>query len=149
MQIEQSFTVARPPADVFAYMVEPANLAAWQTSKLSVEPLTDGPPRRGFRIKERTRVGLRTWDQVVEFVEFEPGRALGTHIVEGAMPVDGRWTFADDGAGGARVHFVAEGELSGLAKLAEPLIRRGVARSFRHYHALLAENVERAATVRA
>jgi carbon monoxide dehydrogenase subunit G len=142
MRIEQSFGVARPPAEVFAYMTDPENLKAWQPSKLAVEPLTDGPPRRGYRVKERTRIGLRTWDQVVEFTEFEPGRALTTHIVEGAVPVDGRWTLEDDGAGGARVHFVAEGELRGAARLAQPFIRRGIARSFRHYHALLARNVE-------
>jgi uncharacterized protein YndB with AHSA1/START domain len=145
MRIEQTFTVARPPDEVFAYMTNPDNLAAWQPSKVSVEPLTDGPPRQGYRIKERTKIGLRQWDQVVEFTEFEPGRALSTHIVEGSVPVDGRWTFADDGAGGTRAHFVAEGELTGAARFAEPLLRRGIARSFGKYHALLARNVEAAA----
>jgi hypothetical protein len=102
-------------------------------------------PREGYRVKERTRIGLRQWDQVVEFTEFEPGHALSTHIVEGPMAVDGRWTFAPDDAGGTRVHFVAEGDLTGLTRLLEPLLRRGIARSFRRYHALLAGNVERAA----
>jgi carbon monoxide dehydrogenase subunit G len=142
MRIEQSFTVGRPPAEVFAYMTDPANLKEWQPSKLSVEPLTEGPPRQGYRVKERTKIGVRQWDQVVEFTEFEPGRALTTHIVEGSMPVDGRWTFEDDGAGGSRIHFVAEGELSGFARVMEPLLRGGIARSFRKYHALLARNVE-------
>jgi carbon monoxide dehydrogenase subunit G len=145
MRVEQVFTVGRPPAEVFAYMTDPANVAAWQTSKVSVVPLTEGPPRQGYRIKERTKVGLRQWDQVVEFTEFEPGRAFSTHIVEGAMPVDGRWTFEEDGVGGTRVHFVAEGPLTGPMRLIEPLVRRGVARSFRDYHALLARNVEAAA----
>lgn len=148
MRVEQSFTVRRPPAEVFAYMVDPANLAAWQTSKVSVEPLTDGPPRQGYRLKERTRVGIRQWDQVVEFTEFEPGRALSTHIVEGSVPVDGRWTFEDDGARGTWVRFVAEGDLTGPMRLLEPLVRRGVTRSFRHYHALLARNVEATAVQR-
>jgi uncharacterized protein YndB with AHSA1/START domain len=142
MRVEQSFTVSRPPDEVFRYMTDPANLASWQTSKVSVEPLTDGPPRSGYRIKERTKVGLRQWDQVVEFTEFEPGRAFSTHIVEGSMPVDGRWTFEDDGRGGTRVRFVAEGPLTGVMRLLEPLVQRGVARSFRHYHELLARNVE-------
>ena len=142
MRIEQSFTVRRPPADVFAFMADPANLASWQPSKVSARPLTDGPPRQGYRIKERTKLGLRQWEQIVEFTEFEPGRALSTHIVEGSMPVDGRWTFDDDGVGGTRVRLVAEGDLSGLMRIIEPLVRRGVARSFRHYHALLARNVE-------
>jgi uncharacterized protein YndB with AHSA1/START domain len=145
MRIEQSFAVLRPPAEVFAYMTDPKNLSAWQTSKVAVEPLTEGPPRQGYRIRERTKAGLRTWDQVVELTEFEPGRALTTHIVEGPMPVDGRWTFDDDGAGGAVVNFVAEGRLTGVARVFEPLIRRGVDRSFRRYHELLAAQVEAAA----
>jgi uncharacterized protein YndB with AHSA1/START domain len=142
MRIEQHFAVARPPAEVFAYMTDPANLAAWQDSKVEVEPLTEGPPRQGYRLRERTKIGPRQWDQVVEFSEFEPGRAFGTHIVEGPMAVDGRWTFEDDGAGSSRVHFVAEGPLTGPMRLLEPLVRRGTERSFRHYHAQLARNVE-------
>jgi carbon monoxide dehydrogenase subunit G len=142
MRIEQTFTVGRPPAVVFAYMTDPANLRSWQPTKVAVEPLTEGPPRLGYRVRERTKIGLRQWDQIVEFTEFEPGRALTTHIVEGAMPVDGRWTFEDDGSGGTRVRFVAEGPLRGAMRLLEPLVRSGVARSFRRYHALLAEQVE-------
>ncbi len=142
MRIEQTFGVRRPPAEVFAYMTDPANLAAWQTSKVAVEPLTEGPPRKGYRLKERTKIGLRQWDQIVEFTEFEPGRVLGTHIVEGSVPVDGRWTMEDDGAGGTRVRFVAEGTLTGPSRLIEPLVRRGIDRSFKHYHELLARNVE-------
>jgi hypothetical protein len=58
------------------------------------------------------------------------------------MPVDGRWTFDDDGSGGARVHFVAEGPVTGPMRFLEPLLQRGVARSFRKSHELLAQNVE-------
>jgi hypothetical protein len=60
------------------------------------------------------------------------------------VPVDGRWTFEPGDAGGTRVHFVAEGDLTGPMRLLEPLMRRGIARSFRQYHALLARNMERA-----
>lgn len=145
MRIEQSFSVRRPPAEVFAFMTDPANLASWQPSKVAVEPLTDGPPRKGYRVRERTRIGLRQWDQVVEFTEFVPGRALSTRIVEGSVPVDGRWTLERDAAGNTHVHFVAAGDLTGLMRLLEPLIKRGIARSFRQYHALPARNVETAA----
>jgi carbon monoxide dehydrogenase subunit G len=80
--------------------------------------------------------------QAVEFAGFEPGRVFAARVVEGSMPVDGRWTLADDGAGGTEVTFVAEGPIGGPTKLVEPLIRRGIARSFRGYHRLLAEQVE-------
>ena len=145
MRVEQSFTVGRPPGEVFAYMINPANLASWQPSKVSVEPLTDEPPRKGYRIRERTKIGPRQWDQVIEFSEFEPGRALSTHIVEGSMPVDGRWTMQARDDDGTNVQFVAQGQLTGPMRLLEPLVRRGIARNFRRYHALLARNVETAA----
>jgi hypothetical protein len=61
------------------------------------------------------------------------------------VPVDGRWTLERDAAGNTHVHFVAEGDLTGLMRLLEPLIKRGIARSFRQYHALLARNIETAA----
>jgi uncharacterized protein YndB with AHSA1/START domain len=55
MRVEQSFTVRGPPGEVFAFMTDASNLATWQPSKVAVEPLTDGPPRQGYRVKERTR----------------------------------------------------------------------------------------------
>ena len=42
------------------------------------------------------------------------------------------------------MNFVAEGDLRKMMRLFEPLVRRGIAQSFRHYHALLARNVEAA-----
>jgi uncharacterized protein YndB with AHSA1/START domain len=142
MKIEQRFHVNAPPEAVFSYMTDPANLRAWQPSKLSVEPLNDGPPGKGYRLKERTKIGLRQWDQIVEFTEFEPGKVLATHIVDGSVPVDGRWTFAGDRSDGTHLTFVAEGSFTGPMKLIEPLLKRGIERSFRRYHRLLAERVE-------
>jgi hypothetical protein len=64
------------------------------------------------------------------------------HIVEGPDPVDGTWSFEPDGDG-TQVHFVAEGELTGLMKLFEPIARRAIARQFAGYHRNLRVNVER------
>jgi uncharacterized protein YndB with AHSA1/START domain len=138
MHIEDTFTVRRSPEDVFAFMVEPANLAKWQTVKTYVTPLDDGPPRQGYRVKEGTKVGPRKLDQVVEFTEFEPGRALGVNVVEGP-PSQGRWTMEPDGDG-TRVHF--SGELDGPRLLA-PIIRRVATRQFRGYHEHLRHQLER------
>src|SRR5437763_3121678 len=55
MRIEQDFFVARAPETVFDYLTDPGNLADWQTSKTSVEQITDGPPRHGTRVRDRTR----------------------------------------------------------------------------------------------
>ena len=142
MRIEETFTVAAPPEAVFDYMTDPANLRAWQTSKTRVEALTDGPPRQGYRVREWTKPpGKKEFAQVVEFTEFERGRRLHVHIVEGPLPIDGTWTMAPDAAG-TRVEFVAEGEVTGAMRLIVPVMSRVMAREFRGYHRNLARNVE-------
>lgn len=143
MRIEETVAIARSPEVVFDYVAEPANLAAWQTSKTSVEQLTPGPPGLGTRVRERTRPsGGRGFEQIVEFTEFERPHRLHVQVVEGPYPVDGTWTFAPDGAGGTRLHFVAQGRLRGLLWLAGPLARLAIARQFAGYHRALRANLE-------
>jgi uncharacterized protein YndB with AHSA1/START domain len=145
LRFEQDFLVKRRPEVVFDYLTNPANLADWQTSKTSVEQLTDGPPGPGTRLRERTRQpGGREFDQIVEFTAFERPRLLHTHIVEGPYPVDGTWTFTPEG-GGTRVHFVAEGELRGITRMMGGALTTEIMRRvFAGYHRNLRRNVEAA-----
>ena len=95
MRIAETFVVAASPEAVFDYMTNPANLAQWQTSKTSVEQLTDGPPGLGTRVRERTKPpGAREFEQLVEFTEFDRPARFHVHVVDGPYPVDGTWTFA-------------------------------------------------------
>jgi uncharacterized protein YndB with AHSA1/START domain len=143
MRIEQTFTVARPPEAVFDYLTDPARLAEWQTTKVSVEPLSDGPVGRGSRFRERTKPPLgKEFEQVVEFSTFDRPRRVRVHIVEGPVPVDGTWSFEPDGTG-TRVHFVAEGPLPAPLRIVQPLAQRLMARQFARYHQNLRENLER------
>jgi uncharacterized protein YndB with AHSA1/START domain len=143
MRIEETFSVARPPEAVFDYMTDPANLAAWQTSKTRVEPETNGPPRQGYRVREWTKPpGGREFEQLVEFTVFDRPHRLHVHIVEGPYPVEGTWMLTADEAGTTRVHFVAEGALHGLLRLLEPIASRMMRRQFVGYHENLRRNVE-------
>ena len=142
MRIEQTLHVASPPEEVFDYLTNPSNLREWQTSKTRVEVLTDGPPRQGYRIREWTKPpGAKEFEQVVEFTDFDRPHRLHTHIVEGPQPIDGTWVFTPVG-GGTRVEFVVEGQLRGLMRIAEPIVRRMIARQFAQYHENLRRNVE-------
>lgn len=140
--VEQTFSVNRPPEIVFDYLTNPCNLADWQTSKTSVEQLTDGPPRLGTRVRERTKApGGKEFEQVVEFTEFDRPVRVHAHIAEGPYPIDGTWSFQPDGDG-TLVHFVAEGELHGLMRMLQPLAKRLIARQMAGYHRNLRDNVE-------
>ena len=137
MRISDEFTIARPPEEVFGFMVAPENLAKWQTVKTSVTPLTEGPPRLGYRVREGNRVGPRRWEQVVEFTEFDPGRAFAVRVVEGPTS-SGRWRFAVDDAG-TRVRFEAEFT---APKLLAPVLKPVMRRQFRGYHRKLRAELE-------
>jgi hypothetical protein len=139
LRLEQSFTVACPAEAVFAFMVDVENLAKWQTVKTYATPLTEGPPRLGYRVKEGTKVGPREWDQVVEFTQFEPGRVLGVKVIEGP-PSTGSWRMRPEGAG-TRVDFEAELE---APRLLAPLLRPVMTRQWRRFH----DNLRREAEAR-
>jgi uncharacterized protein YndB with AHSA1/START domain len=142
MQISEIFMIAAPPEMVFDYMTDPSNLAAWQTSKTLVEPLTDGPTRLGTRVRERTKPpGAREFEQIVEFTEFDRPRRFHVHIVEGPQPIDGTWTLRPVEAR-TEVTFTAEGELRGPTRFLAPVVKRVMARQFADYHRNLARNVE-------
>jgi uncharacterized protein YndB with AHSA1/START domain len=141
MRICETFVVDAPPEAVFDYITDPSKLADWQTSKTSVEKLTDGPPGLGTRVRERTKPpGAKEFEQIVEFTEFDRPRRFHVHIVEGPHPVDGTWTFEPDGAG-TMVSFTAEGALRGPMHLLEPFFGRVMARQFAAYHRNLRRNV--------
>jgi uncharacterized protein YndB with AHSA1/START domain len=142
MRLEQSFRVSRPPEVVFDYLTNPANLADWQPSKTFVEQLTDGPPRLGTRVRERTkRPGGKEFEQIVEFREFDRPERVHVHIVEGPYPVDGSWSFEPEGDG-TRVRFVAEGELRGVMRLLQPVAKLMLGRQMAGCHRNLRRNLE-------
>jgi len=107
-----------------------------------VEPLTDGAPHLGTRVRERTKPpGGKEFEQIVEFTEFDRPVRVHAHVVEGPYPIDGTWSFESDGDG-TRVRFVAEGELSGLMRALQPVAKLVMARQMAGYHGKLRRNVE-------
>ena len=133
-----------PPEEVFDYLTNPSNLREWQTSKTRVEVLTDGPPRQGYRVREWTKPpGAKEFEQVVEFTDFDrPHRLHTPHRRRAAA--DRRHVGVHARGRGTRVEFVAEGQLRGLMRIAEPIVRRMIARQFAQYHENLRRNVEAA-----
>jgi hypothetical protein len=123
-------------------MTDPSNLSAWQTSNVSAEQITDGPPGLGSRFRERTKgPSGKVFEQLTEFTEFDRPRRFRVHVVEGPYPVDATWSL-EPSSSGTQVHFVAEGRLRGAMKLLEPVVSRALARRFAGYHRNLSRNVE-------
>jgi uncharacterized protein YndB with AHSA1/START domain len=134
--------IARPTAEVFAYVTDPAKLATWQTNTVSAVPQDDGPLRVGTRVREVHRApGGKQLVSLVEVSEYEPDRAFGLRMVQGALPIDARITF-EPTEQGTRVRFTAHGQPTGAMRLVQPILRHMLERQFTGYCATLKRVLE-------
>ncbi len=112
--------IARPPGEVFAYVVDATKLASWQTNTISAVP--DGPMGLGTKIREVHRApGGKEIATVVEVVEYEPDRVFGMRIIEG-VPVHGQITFEASDTG-TRFRFRVYSQPRGMMRVAQPIMR--------------------------
>jgi uncharacterized protein YndB with AHSA1/START domain len=72
---------AQPIARVYAYLADPRNRPAWQTSLRRIELLGEGPPRVGLTWIDVTSAGARPVMAISEMSPPEDGRA--TWVEEG------------------------------------------------------------------
>ena len=122
--------IARPPGEVFAYVVDATKLASWQTNTISAVP--DGPMGLGTKIREVHRApGGKQIATVVEVVEYEPDRVFGMRIIEG-LPVHGQITFEPSDTG-TRFRFRVYSEPTGMMRLAQPIMRAVLRRQFEQH----------------
>lgn len=125
--------IARSPADVFAYVTDPGQLASWQTNTVSAVPEGPLPLSVGSRLREVHRTpGGKQLASVVEVTEYEPDRAFAMHIVEGPLQLHSRILF-DPTDGGTQMRVDVHGQPGGAMRLAQPLLRWTLKRQFVGY----------------
>src|SRR5450755_2237294 len=138
--------IARTPADVFAYVTDPTKLATWQTNTVSVVAEDEEPLGLGTRLREVHRApGGKQLASLAEVCEYELDRTLALHMLEGALPIDGRLTF-EPVAEGTRVRFRVHGQPTGAVRFAQPLLHRTLKRQFTGHCATLKQVLEDAGT---
>lgn len=142
IRFERSYRIARPPAAVFAVLTDPSRLAEWQKGTVEVEQLTPGPITVGTRLREVHAAMGRRMNSVVEVSEYVPDSVFALRIVQGALPVDGRWELAPSGEG-TLLTFTAEGSVDGPARLLESVTSRFLRRQFDAHHERLRGLLER------
>ena len=132
-----SIDIERPVGDVFAFVTDPARLPEWQTNVVDVVQETEGPLRVGTRLREVHSALGRPLRTLVEVVEHEPDRLFALKVVDGLLPIDGRWEFAELDPATTRVTFTAEGRAPRLLRPVEGRVARGVERQMlAHHHRL-------------
>ncbi|MEP7034262.1 MAG: SRPBCC family protein [Dermatophilaceae bacterium] len=130
---EDTVFIARPPRDVFDFIIESGNLAVWDTSVVTAVKVGTGPVGLGTRTRGTSRIMGKQLEWVTETTEFGPPSRVTYASVEGQIsfvvtnilePVDGgtRLTYRVDTGSG----------LGGVfGRLAEPFIEKAQNRTLR------------------
>ena len=132
---EHEIRIARPPADVFPYVEDPAKAAQWLSGLMwsSQRPTTPD-------FRQVVDVGGRVLRMEGEVTACDPPRLIAFVLRSsiGDMAITYRLTEAD---GHTTLHYTCETALSGLRRLAAPvfwfLLQRKIVRDLRTLRTLL------------
>jgi uncharacterized protein YndB with AHSA1/START domain len=129
VRIESEITVARPRAEVFAYLGRAERLPEYMTEFATVEPVSEHPPRMGAQYRYRMARGQA--EGMFEWTKFVPSSHLawsGPAVKAGlgSMQPAGWWDLSDGPGGGTVVKLVMAPEPGGLFKLLAPFMAAGM-----------------------
>ena len=139
--VEESVFIARPPEEVFDYLVEADNLPVWDSSIVHAEQVDADPVGVGTKWRGTSKILGRRFDWTTEVTEFERPRRTSSHSVEGKLQFSVT-TLLEPVEGGTRYTYRVEAA-SGLGgvfgRLADPIVERAQARTVRANLETLAE----------
>jgi uncharacterized membrane protein len=117
IKASHGIVIDRPAEEVFAYLVDPANLPAWQPSAKSVVLKTDGPLGLGSQLADTREVLGKEIETVLEVTAFEPGREFSFRTISG--PIRSTVVHRLEPRGRAtEVTLAMEGEATGVLRFA-------------------------------
>jgi hypothetical protein len=124
VRVEATETIKRSIEDVWAYLLEdPANELEWVSGAMEREKLTDGPTKKGTRVRGVDRFLGRRMQTEWEVIEYDPPRRRSDRILKG--PFEGEFhSTLEPAEGGTRVRVAGEspGFKGFFGKLADPLV---------------------------
>jgi len=121
--IVASTDIGRSPGEVFAYAVDPANLAKWQENVVSASH--EGALGVGARIVTVRRLGKREQAMTLEMTRYDAPHGWSLRGIDGPVRalVDTRIEALDDGAR-SRITVELDFEGHGIGKVLVPLLVR-------------------------
>ena len=141
--IVETIDIARPPADVFAYLDQLDRHGEWQEQIVAVRVDTEGPTRVGSRATETRKVPGGNREFTYEVTEHEPPRRVAFRGINGPVRPVGTVSVEPLGDGSSsrvRLEFDLVGK--GAGKLVAPVARRDARRQIPKDQVRLKERLE-------
>ena len=124
MRCESTTTVARPPAEVFPWLIEPDKVRQWMTGLERYEPLDPAPLTIGSRIRQELVVSGQHLKFELHLVRLEPPSAAELRFEGSGFKAANEYTVTSADGAGAAVTWVIWGEATSFkAKLIAPMVQ--------------------------
>jgi uncharacterized protein YndB with AHSA1/START domain len=123
--------IARPRADVAAYVSDPDNAPEWYENIESVEWRSEPPVAIGARMAFVARFLGRRLAYTYEVSELVPDERFVMRTAEGPFPMETTYAWEDAGDGATRMTLRNRGEPAGFAKLGAPMVAAAMRRANR------------------
>jgi uncharacterized protein YndB with AHSA1/START domain len=120
--IVSTIDIARPPAEVFAYVTDPRRFPEWQKDVVRVEPAGE------HRFATTRRFARAEWTLLQEIVASEPPHHWVVRGVDGPIRPDATVTVEPSGTG-SRVTFTLDFTGTGIGTALLPIVRRQTQRA--------------------
>jgi uncharacterized protein YndB with AHSA1/START domain len=115
--------IARPPAEVFQWLLEADKVPRWTGHLQRYERLDDGPLGRGSHVRQVLEVSGRTIDVELEVTAYEPPSGAQTRFSTNGIEVVNSYALQAAGAG-TRLTQSIEAKPSGLsARMLVPIVK--------------------------
>jgi len=124
VRAELTVEIARPPEEVFDYLVDVSNLPSWQSGVRSAR-------REGERIHEARHLLGRELTTTLAIDEEERPRLFAIRALDSPVPFSVRHQLEPNGAGGTRLSVVGEGDAGMLPGFAAGIMARRAEKQFR------------------
>jgi carbon monoxide dehydrogenase subunit G len=123
LRCESTVTVARPPAEVFPWLIEADRVPRWMSGLEAYEPLEPGALRVGSKIRQRLSVSGQQLSFELELTELEPPRRAVLRFEGSGFRAANEYTVSEAPAG-SRVSWVVSGDTTSFkAKLIAPMVQ--------------------------
>ena len=117
--------VARPPEEVFRYVIDPSRFGEWQSGVVSARIDPDGPQAVGSRCVMTRRIGGSDRTSTSEVTEISPPRKWVIHGIDGPIRAD-VMVAVDPRQDGTQAHVTIQVDFRGygMGKLIMPMVVR-------------------------
>jgi hypothetical protein len=122
IEVTDSITITRAPADVFGFVADMNNLPKWQAEVVTSKVVTPGPTRIGTQFTEDVKMGPTRTTAICEVIEFTHPSMIAFKAISPRMNYQARLTVEPSG-GGSKVTMKGSAEMKGWWKVMQPFMK--------------------------